>query len=134
METSLKLGQYIAEYKNKDFKWGQADCNTFIADWVDRTANPGIANEVIGHYSTVKEMLRFAKVKKIKKELEKAGYELVTGNPKTGDILLQKDKTGFYHSSIVMHGYCYTMNEEHGLVKVDLKKQMTVIDEIWRIV
>jgi hypothetical protein len=33
-----------------------------------------------------------------------------------------------------MHGYCYTMNEEHGLVKVDLKKQMTVIDEIWRIV
>ena len=134
METSLKLGKYIAEYRHKPFEWGQADCNTFIADWVDRTTNPGVAKEVIGQYSTVKEMLRFAKVKKIKKELAKAGYAQVTGDAQTGDILLQKDKTGFYHSAIVMHGYCYTMNEELGLVKVDLNKQMQVIDEIWRVV
>lgn len=135
MEASnLKLGQYIAEYRHKDFAWGKADCNTFIADWVDRTANPGVASEVIGQYSTVKEMLRFAKVKKIKKELEKAGYNPVNDAPTTGDILIRKDKSGFYHSAIVMHGFAYTMDQECGLAKADLNSIMLPGTEIWRTV
>ena len=132
METSLKLAKYLAEYRHKPFVYGDYDCNIFASEWVDQVKNTQITAGIRGQYSTVREMLRFAKVKKIKKELEKAGYNPVNDNPTTGDILIRKDRSGFYHSAIVMHGFAYTMDKDQGLAKADLNTVMLPGTEIWR--
>ena len=135
MEASgLKLGRFISERRLDTFAWGINDCNTFTAQWVDRCKNTDITSDIQYKYSTVKEMLRFSKVKKMKHELSKAGYAVVSGTPTTGDILIRKDDKGFYHSAIVMHGYAYTMDVEKDLVKADVGKimQASPETEIWR--
>ncbi len=131
---SLKLAHFISEYRHKPFVYGDYDCNIFTSEWVDRVKDTDITSGIRGQYSSVREMLRFAKVKKIKKELEKAGYNPVDDTPTTGDILIRKDRSGFYHSAIVMHGFAYTMDQECGLAKADLNSIMLPGTEIWRTV
>lgn len=134
MESKLDLAKFISEYRHKPFVYGDYDCNIFTSEWVDRVKDTDITSGIRGQYSSVKEMLRFAKVKKIKKELEKAGYNPVEDEPTTGDILIRKDKSGFYHSAIVMYGFAYTMDKDQGLAKASLNTVMLPGTEIWRTV
>ena len=129
---AIDLGRFISEYRHKKFAYGQTDCNIFASEWVDRVKNTDITSSIVGNYDSVRGMLRFSKVKKIKKELEKAGYSQVKDTPVTGDILIRKDPAGFYHSAIVMHGCAYTMDKDKDLVKAQIQHVMLPGTEIWR--
>lgn len=131
---NIQLGKFIATHRHTPFEYGQNDCNVFISKWVDTVKDTDITNTIVGNYNNVRGMLRFSKVKKIKKELEKAGYSQVKDSPTTGDILIRKDPAGFYHSAIVMHGFAYTMDKDKDLCKAHLHDIMLPGTEIWRTV
>jgi len=132
MEETLKLARFLATQKHTPFEIGVSDCNIFTAQWVDTVKNTKITEDIQHKYGTLKEMLRFAKVKKIRKELEKAGYSVVEDQPTTGDILIRKDKTGFYHSAIVLHGFAYTMDKDKDLCKAHIHDVMLPGTQVWR--
>lgn len=131
---NIELGKFISEYRHKKFEYGNYDCNIFTSEWVDRNCGTDITNTIRGQYNTVRQMLRFAKIKKIRKELEKAGYLQVNGDITTGDILIKRDKSGFYHSAIALHGYAYTMDVDKDLSKISVGHFAQDPEvEIWRI-
>jgi hypothetical protein len=129
----IKLGRYIASKKFDDYELGVSDCNTFTAGWIDELLDTDIESEITGKYNNVRSMLRFAKVKKIRKELEKAGYSRVFEQPTTGDILIRRDPAGFYVSCIVLGDAAVTMHEDLGLAQFKLVDIDLESFEVWRL-
>jgi hypothetical protein len=118
----LKLGLYLAELRHKPYQYGELDCNLFFIDWVDKVTNSNWAADIRGKYSDARSAYRFAKNYTSAPDLlALSGYTQVSGQHRSGDILLHQEQhhwTGW----IVLMGVAYTVLPESGVVQTKIDR------------
>jgi len=113
--TGLEL--YLTQHSNESFKWGWADCNTFIVEYVDWLTGSNILNEVRGKYWDAKSAFRFTRdYKKLDAGLEEAGF-LEVDTPDIGDVVTY-EKNGFVCGHIYGFNRVHSMDMDHGYLSI----------------
>lgn len=130
MEALKELGLYIASLRHIKYSWGQTDCNTFVTKWIDIRHDTNTSAEIVGKYHDIKTAVKFAKNYTPAPEyLKQQGYDITRDNPKSGDIILQRNMQ-YYGAYIVLTGRAYTMHNTTGLVEVDCRNIANAT--VWR--
>lgn len=84
----------LQKYQFVDHVWGETDCLTFIADYMDCVADTNYLSQYEHKWSSVKEAIRFARgaTSNVELEIQKHCDPVVWGREQTGDIFVMNSE------------------------------------------
>jgi hypothetical protein len=135
-----QLRDFINDYGNLDFVWGESDCGTFVLDWIERCTGINVFPKILRKYTTQLGCMRVLKresksgMVSVYEDLEKI-YNCEEINPnkaQKGDvgIVLQKyDDKEEYIGGVCVGKYFAVKSLENGLIHFKLSE----IDRAWRL-
>ncbi len=85
----IDLHRYLAEAAARPFAYGQHDCATFAARWVEQRTGRDVTDGLIGRYATLRGGLRIMKRRGLADHVAFFASVLPhrTGLPRTGDLV-----------------------------------------------
>ncbi|MCJ8139349.1 DUF6950 family protein [Falsirhodobacter halotolerans] len=85
----IDLHRYLAEAAARPFAYGQHDCATFAARWVELRTGHDVSDGLIGRYTTLRGGLRIMKRRGLTDHVAffAAVLPVRTGLPRTGDLV-----------------------------------------------
>lgn len=130
---TLRMANFITVNHHIPFKWGQWDCNTFVASAIDALNGTNRCNEEIrGRYDTERSAIRFYKnYVQAEDYLRQMGWEEVNAQLENTDILLCDQKI-FKAAHIVFANKIWSCHKDHGVVCVDGPQFMSMPYTQWR--
>lgn len=130
---TLRLANFITVNSHKPFKWGDWDCNTFVALAIDALNGTNrCMSEIHGKYHDERSAIRFYRdYIRADHYLEQMGWEVVNDQLNNTDILLC-DQGIYTAAHIVFANKIWSCHKDHGLVCIDTTEQLTMPYTQWR--
>lgn len=141
LQQRLTMAQYIAGSMGTKFEWGNSDCNTFVADMVDRVFDRNTADRIRGKYSNLPGAVKFSKQYMTAAQwLYLQGYRVVdplekekvaVGDLIEGDIVAV-DLGRYTHASVFHNSCLHTIDETVGYTATRAGEIYTLDYTVWR--